>query len=416
MATSTVAPPAPHAVEALAGARILSGRIGQLDGLRGVAIAMVVFYHYFSFHFTTRAGSPLWFLVYPTRFGWSGVDLFFVLSGFLIGGILLDAKQSTGFFRVFYLRRLLRIVPLYFLTLTVFFSLIAWFGRYPSPYWPWTLDQNLPRYTYFLFLQNIWAAKLGALGSAPLAVYWSLSVEEQFYLTLPLMIRFLSRHRVLILTLEMIVLAPMLRIALYSLSPTHPHAWYLLMPCRADSLFFGVLGAILLRDPAWRAKIERNRNTMRVLILLLGIGAPFITQTQGAARGLWMVSIMFTWLAAFYLLLLIYAVTFSTSGVSRVLNWTWLRGLGIIAYGVYLLHEGILGLVRQAVYLGPPSVSALPYGVVSVTALAITIFIAHISWKHFEKPLVAFSHRYKYGQPPRLQSAEADQVALHTVN
>lgn len=408
MASSTVAHPTIPVAGASVGGKLLSGRIGQLDGLRGVAIAMVVFYHYFSFHFTTRAGSPLWFLVYPTRFGWSGVDLFFVLSGFLIGGILLDAKQSTGFFRVFYVRRLLRIVPLYFLILTLFFSLIAWFGRHPSPFWPWTLDQNLPRFTYFLFLQNIWAAKWGALGSAPLAVYWSLSVEEQFYLTLPLIVRFLSRHRVLILTLEMIVLAPMLRIALHALSPTHPHAWYLLMPCRADSLFFGVLGAILLRDPLWRARIEQNPMVMRVMIVLLAIGAPFVTQTQDAARGLWMVSVMFTWLAAFYLLVLLYAVTFTTSAVSRVLNWTWLRGLGIIAYGVYLLHEGILGLVRQFVLLGPPGVSALPYGAVAISAMALTIFIAHVSWVHFEKPLVAFSHRYRYGPPSGLPRSAVD--------
>jgi peptidoglycan/LPS O-acetylase OafA/YrhL len=372
-------------------------RIAQLDGLRGVAIAMVVLYHYFSFHLTTSDGTLLWYLLYPTRFGWSGVDLFFVLSGFLIGGILLDAKGSRNYFQVFYIRRFLRIVPIYYLFLILFFSFIAWFGVHPSPCWPWKLGENLPRYTYFLFFQNIWAAIYGVLGSTPLAVCWSLSVEEQFYLTLPLLIRFFSRERIRFLAVEIILLAPVLRIALYSFCPSHPHFWYLLMPCRADSLFFGVLGAILLRDPAWRIRIERNRSILRLVVILLAIGVPFVTQAQMTARGLVMVSLMFSWLAAFYLSVLIYSLTFTMSRVSRMLNWTLLRGLGVIAYGVYLFHQGILDFILRTASLGTKSL-AVPYLLVALSAMAVTICLAYLSWEKFEKPFVRFSHRYKYEQ------------------
>lgn len=372
------------------------GRIPQLDGLRGVAIGMVVLFHYFSFHFTSLPGTAAWYLVYPTRFGWSGVDLFFVLSGFLIGGILLDARGSINFFQVFYLRRFLRIVPIYYLLLVLFFSLMAWFGRHPGAIWPWTLQENLPRFTYFLFLQNIWASKFSMLGSAPLAVFWSLSVEEQFYLTLPLLIRFFSRERLLWLALEIIFLAPVIRIALYSFYPNYPHAWYLLMPCRADSLFFGVLGAILLRDQEWRGRIQGNRNLLRGLMVVLAIGVPFVTQTQLALRGMVMVSLMFSWLAAFYLSVLVYALMFTESHVSGVLNWRWLRGLGVIAYGVYLLHEGVLDFVLRAVSLGSKAIASTPYPLLALLAMTGTILFAHLSWEKLEKPFVKFSHRYKY--------------------
>ena len=91
-----------------------SRRIPQLDGLRGVAIALVVVFHYVNF--AVESGAPGWvkLLIRPTSLGWSGVDLFFVLSGFLIGGILLDARESRNYFRVFYRRRACRILPLYF--------------------------------------------------------------------------------------------------------------------------------------------------------------------------------------------------------------------------------------------------------------------------------------------------------------
>jgi peptidoglycan/LPS O-acetylase OafA/YrhL len=377
----------------------VNGRISQLDGLRGVAIGLVILYHYFSLHLTVAAHTAAWFLVYPTRFGWSGVDLFFVLSGYLIGGILLDARNSSNYFGVFYLRRFFRIVPIYYLVLIVFFSLIGWFGRHPSHLWPWSLQENLPRFTYFLFLQNIWGAITNSLGSAPLAVYWSLSVEEQFYFTLPLLVRFLSRERLRALAVEIILLAPMLRIALFSFYPSHTHSWYLLMPCRADSLFFGVLAAVVLSDREWRNKIEGNRGILQMLILLLTAGVPFVAQTQWAFHGLIMVSLMFSWFAALYFLVLIYAVTFTASSLTSVLNWGWLRKLGIIAYGVYLLHEGILDFLRCAIATMPGFLRSCPYEVVALVSIGVTILMAQLSWQKFEKPLVDFSHRYKYNQP-----------------
>jgi peptidoglycan/LPS O-acetylase OafA/YrhL len=373
-----------------------AARIPELDGLRGVAIAMVVLYHYFSLHFSVSPKTLAAYLVYATRFGWSGVDLFFVLSGFLIGGILLDAKGSSNYFQVFYIRRFLRIVPVYYLLLTGFFLLLAWFAAHPNEFWPWTLAENLPRYTYFLFLQNIFASISNSLGSAPLAVYWSLSIEEQFYFVLPFLIRFLSRERMRFLALEIILLAPVLRIALFSFFPTHPHAWYLLMPCRADALFFGVLAAMVLRDAHWRARVQRHRALLGGMILFLAAGVPFVAQTEWALRGLLMVSLMFSWFAALYFLVLIYALSFKGSHSSRLLCWSWLRRLGIIAYGVYLMHEGVLDFVLRVVARTSRPLPVVSYVLVAFFCAGMTLSLAELSWTYFEKRFVNFSHRYKY--------------------
>src|SRR4029077_5360485 len=101
------------APKSAAGSMDLSRRIPELDGIRGIAIGMVIFYHYFTFPATARVGSFLWYALLPGRLGWSGVELFFVLSGFLIGGILLDEREASNYFRVFYTRRFFRIVPIY---------------------------------------------------------------------------------------------------------------------------------------------------------------------------------------------------------------------------------------------------------------------------------------------------------------
>src|SRR5260370_16118577 len=157
----------------------LSGRIPELDGIRGIAIGMVLISHFFAI--VSRPGSPLAYSLVPLRLDWSAVALFFVLSGFLIGGILLDARESSNYFRVFYTRRFFRIVPIYVVLLVS-----ASFVRYLA-------DAGMIRgygeifagrlsWWYFpAFLQNIGMSIQQVWGTLPLAPAWSLAVEEPFY-------------------------------------------------------------------------------------------------------------------------------------------------------------------------------------------------------------------------------------------
>ena len=128
-------------------------------------------------------------LALPVDFGWSGVDLFFVFSGFLIGGILLEARQSTNYFRVFYKRRIYRIFPIYFTYLAVFF-----FGLHfmQSPLVYNMFHPEIPWHTCVTFTQNFWMAFRNDTGSFALVPTWSLAVEEQFYLTIPALVYFVK--------------------------------------------------------------------------------------------------------------------------------------------------------------------------------------------------------------------------------
>jgi len=114
----------------------LAGRVPQLDGLRGVAILLVISLHYLNDSEHGAFGSFLYRFGCAFRLGWSGVDLFFVLSGFLIGGILLDARRAENYFSVFYTRRLFRILPLFYAWLSLFAVVSLFFGRFLSRYLP----------------------------------------------------------------------------------------------------------------------------------------------------------------------------------------------------------------------------------------------------------------------------------------
>src|SRR6266436_2391430 len=130
----------------------LSGRIPELDGIRGIAIGMVLIAHFFLV--VSRPGSPLAYALVPLRLDWSGVDLFFVLSGFLIGGILLDAREASNYFRVFYRRRFFRIIPLYAACIVVAMGL-SLAGTYQHFHFlKWMSEGQFPWFAYVAFLQN----------------------------------------------------------------------------------------------------------------------------------------------------------------------------------------------------------------------------------------------------------------------
>ena len=380
----------------------LSGRLPELDGLRGLAIGMVLLCHFFFIFIQARPGSPGAYLLTVGRLTWSGVDLFFVLSGFLIGGILLDARSSSNYFRVFYTRRFFRIVPIYAVLLLVsYFFTFLWqahilrgFNEIFAGHLPW-----LP---FALFLQNFELALRNSWGIFPLGVTWSLAVEEQFYLTLPLLIRFLNRRALLAVIFSGIAFAPVLRTFFLSLSPPRFLAWYTLMPCRADALLLGVLGALALRDPRCRAFLLSHRRLLTLSLSFLLCGVAFLAWRSPSIHDPLMVTAGFTWLALFYLAVLLYSLLFSSSWIARCLRWGWLGGLGAIAYGAYLFHQLFLSLFFGRL----PWISSWRHFVLAVFTLAFTLVFCRLSWLYFEKPLVALGHRSRYhfadsaGAPP----------------
>src|SRR5277367_5203875 len=134
------------------------GRIPELDGIRGIAIAMVLAHHYFLLPIVAPPGTFWSYVQAAGRLAWSGVDLFFVLSGFLIGGILLDARDSSNYFAVFYTRRFFRIVPIYSLCLAGAYILSLLVDHGSAVKLAWMFHDRFSLVPYLFFLQNFWMA------------------------------------------------------------------------------------------------------------------------------------------------------------------------------------------------------------------------------------------------------------------
>ena len=364
-----------------------SARVPELDGIRGMAILLILVYHWVVLESTTLPER----LSVLGSFGWSGVDLFFVLSGFLIGGILLDAKSSSNYFRVFYVRRFLRILPLYFLVCLIS---VAVFYSHLSTH-AWLFEEKIPWYAYLTFAQNYWMAKYNAFASRQLDATWSLAIEEQFYLTLPLVISLTRITRLPYILLGGIILAPLLRISLwFSVDPAHQvAATYLLAPCRMDALLLGVLAAWWIRYRNF--DLVRYRSALMISSVVLGFGFGLIMHYRWNFGSFQLTFFGYTWIALFYLSLLLLAVSHK-GFVSRGFSFGPLKALGIVAYGLYLFHQPTLGLVYGLLGKPTPRLSGHYEMIVTGLSTILLLLLAYVSWIYFEKPLVRIGHRFKY--------------------
>jgi peptidoglycan/LPS O-acetylase OafA/YrhL len=357
-------------------------RIPELDGLRGLAILLVLLYHFVS---SPRIQPPLFHKLFAI--GWSGVDLFFVLSGFLIGGILLDVRESPNYFRTFYGRRFYRIVPLYYLWIGAYF-VIALFG---SSRFPW---HSIP--VYALFLQNYTKIDRAVIAVAWLGALWSLAVEEQFYLIVPTVVRFLSKPRLLLLLYSAILCAPAFRILLYKYLPAHPAAPYTLTPCRADALAMGVLLAFGWRSERWKAAFYRHQKPIwGICFLLLGVflylavWSPFQYSLEMCSWGYSVVDI-------FFASLLVIAVMLPGSRWAAVCRLPFLTEMGRVSYCLYVIHTAVNLACHELFFHRIPRFESWSTALVSALAVGLSYGLATLSWKFFEHPLLSRGHALKY--------------------
>jgi len=382
---------------AMAGQPVTSPRIAALDGLRGLAIFLVLTWHYFHVDAVVVHGSLLGYLNSLTRLAWSGVDLFFVLSGYLIGGILLDARNSPGYFPAFYARRAYRILPLYVVVVALYLATSPLLPPHPT---------EPPLYVLATITQNIWVALGGTLYSAWLRVTWSLGVEEQFYLVAPIIIRKLTTPRLAVFIAAIVCAAPLLRAVLWSAGERGWMASYMLTPARADALSLGVAAAMLVRTPVGQHWLLERRVWLYGLLVALMGGFLFFTRMDWSIESVQMSLIGYTCIALLYTTLLLLVVSHSDGLLARLFQFRPLVGLGTIAYALYLFHEPVKYILHLA-YLGrPPRLETVRDAGVQLLALLVSIAIARLSWVYFERPLVNRGHRWSYWPDTSKASAE----------
>ncbi|MGH8529177.1 MAG: acyltransferase family protein [Nevskiales bacterium] len=379
------------------------GHIPELDGIRGVALVMLVAFHYFYLPAWDKfePGSVLWRLVHAVELSWSCILLFFVLSGFLIGGLLMDHRAAPNFFSAFYIRRVCRIFPIYFLWLFLFCIAINLdVTRDPAQPISWLFRDPLPLWGYFTYTQNFVMVAHHSFGPHWIAISWSLAIEEQFYMLLPLLVYFLPHKKLPYVMLPLILIGPIFRgVFMYDESPRWMAA-YLLAPGRFDALFLGVLCAWMVRDERWYRILTDRQTLIYALAGLMFAGVLVIQHYGGNAWSSGMTTFGYALFAVFYACILLIAVGHKPGLMGKVLRLPVLRKMGVLSYCVYIIHQGVDGMVHALILGQEPKLQNLTDLAVAAVALTVTFVLASLSWKYFEKPIINLGYSYRYRAPP----------------
>lgn len=355
--------------------QLFRGHIPELAGLRGIAVALVFMNHY------APAGR---FFQALGNIGWLGVDIFFVLSGFLITGILLDTRENRHYYRDFYVRRSLRIFPAYYLVLFSILLVSAWqegddsykeLKAWGHPAW------------FVLYAANI---KMAVAGLTPklfaLVPFWSLHVEEQFYLIWPFLVRRLRKETLAKALIFMVAFSPLLRIALWRWDPGNALLQYVLLPCRLDGLALGSMIALRFRQGPWEISIK-----WLSVITALAISVAFITYSLGGHEwnSPFVRTLGYLLFAFAFACTLLWVIRMRGSWHTKWLRVGVLAGLGTISYGIYLLQVPANEILQPVFALHLP----IPGWRIG-TLVAFTVLLAVISWFGFEKPILALKQRF----------------------
>ncbi len=369
-------------------------RHAALDGLRGIAILMVLVMHCYVIVPTPEGVAMHDGLKRACSLFFSGVDLFFVLSGFLIGGILLDHRDAPNLLSGFFARRFFRIAPLYALLLVTYFFAreLPGLGAMSGGAY---FDSPVPLWSYFTMLQNISMSSAGHVGNYWLSPTWSLGIEEQFYLLMPFAVRQLTRRTLIYACLLAFVACPMLRLSALLFAGNSVAATFLL-PMRADSLLAGVLCAATLRDPAVCAFLRRHRPLFGAslvgLVLFLGV-----LSSRGLSAGSpLMVSVGYSLVTTFCAGVVLWPLLFPAGAFATALGAAPLRAVGGISYFIYLFHTPILFGVHWALRQQPPLHHDLAGIAITLLALGATFLLGALSWKCLETPLLRIGRRFTY--------------------
>ncbi len=370
--------------------------VSQLDGVRGLAILIVTIYR-----FGKQFPQDHWFgrLFHSAiQFGDTGVELFFVLSGFLITGILVDAKDSAHFFRNFFARRSLRIFPLYFGSLLLLLVLFPALRISPSEFQP-AIDQQFYLWTY---LTNVQMSILQAWCFGPLDHFWSLAVEEHFYFLWPLVIFFFSLNTSLRIAIFLTVLISFGRIG-YAAISTNDVAPDVLSIFRFDSLLMGAILALQIRQPSGLEPLRRW--------LWIALPALVICGAALAIKGGRVLTIPLTIIPLIWACIMIGLLTSSRKSIlARLFDLQFLRRLGKFSYAMYVFQSPLIPLTASVVSIAglarvfemvPVVPSLANVNILGGLAYIVVMFVltygaAVLSWYTIERHFLKLKDRFEH--------------------
>ncbi len=370
-------------------------RIAALDGVRAIAIVLVLLYHMTPDHDSDRGLRSLLFKI--ADFGWSGVDLFFVLSGFLITGILLRVREGRSTLLSFYVRRLLRIVPAYFFALAMVFVVVPVLLRW------YDVPQFERQWPYWLYVSNYVRESYESLHKLfNLSHFWSLAVEMQFYLLWPFVVISLGS----VVAARVIAIGLIAAVAIRLVATLHGAHWIVtfgFLPCRMDGLLVGALIALGIHERWFEA--ARVQAGVWATFSVFGLALGYCIWRGMASAIFWpndtTLSVILrtalpTIAVACYGALMVLSLT--SRPIATALSWRGFAPLARYSYGAYIIHYLLLPLFLMR--FGPSVLrdyfglgSDMAIYVFFLIASGVTFALAFVSFHVLEKHFLALAHR-----------------------
>lgn len=355
----------------------------ELDGLRGLAIALVMLFH---LNNELTIGTQPWLSAATS--GWMGVDLFFILSGYLITESLLRNKGRQTYWRNFIINRARRIVPAYAALCAIVFVQHAQLGL---PWFTLTDPVQTPLW-HLTFVHNMSIGFRTYTVNSLTMIMWSLNVEVQFYAFWLVMVALCSPKQLATLAVGIVLASPVVRYLAHSYVGVE--ATYYWTICRLDSLMFGALASLALRSANQRVADVRQAGARiaPVLVVLLGCAAHYQIGVNRYAVGFY--TLGYTAIALSGACVFLAAYQHTWPWMNAILRLRPLRHIGAVSYGLYLFHPLANSLAKAVVEakLGDPRLDLTAQWGFVVGALALAWLFAEVSWHIIEKPFLKSKH------------------------